>query len=326
MAAPNHVSGLVATPVGVYAVDDDGGRKARVVRVDGSSGAVVARSAPLGVAGSVAYIDGALWASASAPGSQAGTGPQILVRIDPSTLAATGRTTVAATTGYGGAVAAGPDGLWVATGSGLARVDPTTSSVADRVAIPGQVGRATLAVGGATLYDSVSRQEGVFVLQVRRADMGSLLASMTIRAAAPGGMDLAASASYVWAAGGFPGAPGDLDWYGIDPLRLLGATPGDPPALSAGETALPRFGEFPTVDLSGGLIWIAGTGVLTCIDPISGVVEATTTSGSGPTILGPIVVTSTAVLAVVHNQDGAESVAPIKSPSACRSVPPPAGG
>jgi hypothetical protein len=81
-------------------------------------------------------------------------------------------------------------------------------------------------------------------------------------------VNLAVSGRYLWAAGGDPGANGELYLFGAFSLQLLGVSvtwegKGWPPPGSA---RLPVFSQFASVDVSGGTVWVGSDGVAACFN------------------------------------------------------------
>ncbi len=158
-------------------------------------------------------------------------------------------------------------------------------------------GTQAVTLAGGSLYATSLTSPNQLLLQRRDPDTGRAL-DTTAPDAAPDGVTLAATRHDLWAAGGFPGANGDLYWYTTRPLRLRGRTRTDGPALPPDQTPLPSFGEVPDIDLSDHTIWVAGFGVLACLNSAAGTVNAMTTDYTGPIISSSIIVTPHAVYAI----------------------------
>ena len=113
-------------------------------RIDPAANRVVKRW-KLPQATGVVGAFGAVWA----------TGPDGLIRVDPSTSTLAARIPV---TGGASWTAAGSDAVWVTTPTGLARIDPQSNSVAATISLP----------GAPYLGDPAVVADKVWVPQIRR--------------------------------------------------------------------------------------------------------------------------------------------------------------
>jgi hypothetical protein len=322
-------SDLVATQSGVYAAltpNEHRVQTEQVVRLDRSDGHISARSTLFADAGTISFADHHIWITAtSGPTPARAAGEQILYRLDPTTLQTTGRFVLSTTTADSPDDSAGSgQHLWVTVNCTLDRVDPATGAITERLRRPRHVcDLRNLALAGRLLYTTIQPSGTLLVLQQRDASTGRLLDHIDIPDAPAGGLDLTVAGRDLWAGGGFPGATGALYWFATDPLKLLGASGGDGGhggALGRAAVTLPSLGEFPTVNRSDGTIWAAGFGVVACIDPATGSVRAITTEYTGPTVAGPVVVTSKATWAVtISTGRGRFGIAQLYPPPACRT-------
>jgi YVTN family beta-propeller protein len=123
-----------------------------VVRIDPTTGRILATIPDGGSCAMVVASDTAVWA---AGGGGDGCSPGIL-HIDPATNAVAGTTDPQDSVAP---LALGPTGLWFGTVSGaLGRVDPATQQVVGRLALPGSPFGATIGFGDVWLTDTEDGQ------------------------------------------------------------------------------------------------------------------------------------------------------------------------
>ncbi len=259
--------GLLALSGGLYSTKTvpEG---ARVVRVDPATGRVLARSAIMsGGLGSPSLIDGQLWALTGTPevGRPLNVG---LVAFAPGPLNTTREVRLAlGPEGPTNAVAlgpvAGPAGrAWAMFGCRLVQADLETGNVTRSISFGTGVGCGTsLALGGKWLYTAGPYEQGGYLrLERRSASDGALVAAGTVPAA-PHGVAMATSGGYLWAAGGDPGANGSLYLYRASSLELIGSNVSLFTGVRVpGGARLPLFSAGPSLDVSGGTVWVGSLG------------------------------------------------------------------
>ena len=268
----------------------------RVVRVDPTSGKVVATSVVLPEITTPQFVDGAIWvAGQELHGATSSQSDFVVSELSASTLR---RIRVIQTPlGPFGEpiVAGGPGGLlWVGVEGGtsscdLRRLNPATGGSNTILAV--RVARypcvsMTLDTTGRYLYAATSTgsSDEIFKLNARTGAMighgffqgPAVLSSMV------------AVASRLWVAGGYPGAEGSLTYLSTSALEVLAYS--NVGERSAG--TLPSFGQFPVVDYSGGRVWVGSDVNLVCFAPTSPRVLAQV--GQGPPL--PIVTDSLVVV------------------------------
>jgi hypothetical protein len=218
-------------------------------------------------------------------------GAPVLRVLDPTTLRI--EREIKLPTSTPNVVASGAGSLVLESPTSIARFDLSTMRVAWSVSIRG-VSSATIDTSGEYLYDVLSPGSLTFPLQKRSAETGALLATASIPSVSEGFFSLAADGPNLFVSGGDPGGPGFLFFYRSSLLRLRssswwtgGATPGE----IGGSTGppFPTFGQFPAVDLSGGLLWVASYGQLACFNPTTGVLDAIGLP-KAESVTGPIIV------------------------------------
>ncbi len=338
VVAKGQFSGLVAGGGWLYSVQlpDRGSQSAgaTVVRLDPASGHVVTRSSVLPGASSPTFVDNALWLLAGL--SKVRGLPTELVALDPMTLRQERSVPVNSSRDSGsldfltGSVR-GP--LWVALGCKLVRFDPRSGR-------PLQA----LTVHGGTWCDTVMDNDGQYLfvevgpptlrgqsatptllLQERDGSNGRLLGSAIIPNPPNTGDWLSAYDDSVWLSGGDPGTCGSIYDYRTSPLRLFASSYGQecedlPPGVDGGPGAsLPHTGQFPLVDISGGVVWVASAAGVDCFNPRTARFEALLRSTSRSNVLnGPIVVTPGGTYGVAATAQPGLGVMRLTPPASCR--------
>ena len=277
-------TGLVAGPGGLYAAESRSG-VSTIVRVDPLTGHVLARSSEIKDFGGFSLTAGQLWVVTSIGDVGRPHVPELLafdlkslkqVRVVPLRLGPPSRT---AATAWGPLAAPGAT-AWAAFGCELVQVDLSSGRLLRSVGFGKEVGCSSqFAIEHSRLY--VAEPEGLggsIQLEERKARTGALLGVGDIPDP-PLGVALAASAKYLWAAGGDMGTVGDLYLYSASTLRLLGASGteggGGPVPGGPGVARLPATSEYPDIDASAGVVWV-GTqgGDAACIDARTAKLEA----------------------------------------------------
>jgi hypothetical protein len=200
-------TGLVAAPGGLYAAESRSG-VSTIVRVGPLTGHVLARSSDIKDFGGFSLITGQLWVVTSIGDVGRQRVPELLafdlkslkqVRVVPLRLGPPSRT---AATAWGPLAAPGAT-AWAAFGCELVQVDLSSGRLLRSGGFGKEIGCSSqFAIEEARLY--VAEPEGLggsIHLEERNARTGALLAVGDIPDP-PLGVALAASAKYLWAAGG----------------------------------------------------------------------------------------------------------------------------
>ena len=303
LVAKGQFSGLVSSRRWLYAVEpaQHGPQLAKttVVRVDPTSGRIVARSAILPGAVELTFTGNTLWLMAGLTKDRGL--PTGLVELDPTTLRQERFVPENSLDSLSGS-AHGP--LWAALGCKLVRLDPRSGRALHVVTVHGgtQCGTVTDSEGQ-HLYVEVGPESlrgqppsPTLLLQERNARSGRLIGSAIIANPPNGGVWVAAYDGNVWTSGGDPGACGSISDYRTSPLRLFATSYGHecqdlPPGVHGGPGAsLPNTDQFPLVDISGGVVWVTSAGGIDCFNPRTARFEAV---GKTYVLNGPIVVMPT---------------------------------
>lgn len=227
-----------------------------LIRVDPAKGQIVERTSVPGTGRPV--VDGnEVWVA-----SPSGSG-MTLSAFNAATLSPAGTVAVPGSpTQPEGALAVSPGGdLYVAAGSNVAVVDPSSHSVIQHIGISGGgAGSVAITPDGATLYAGVT-SGGSFRLEAFNAATGASLGGSAMPDTSNGGY-LVATDGGVW------GTTGSLMtqrvWFapGGDLTKLRTVTGGVDGGLDSAPTYV------------NGAIWIGGIQSLECLDPASGKVRA----------------------------------------------------
>jgi outer membrane protein assembly factor BamB len=338
VVAKGQFSGLVSGGGWLYSVElpERGSQVARaiVVRFDPASGHIVARSAVLPGASSPTFVDNALWLIA---GLSKGRGlPTVLVALNPLTLRRERSVPVNSSLASGALdslTGSGRGPLWAALGCKLLRLDPEYGQVLQAVtvragtqceiAMDTGTNRLLVEVGPTALRGQPPAP--TLLLQERNGSNGRLLGSAIIPNP-PNGWDwLSAYDGNVWLSGGDPGTCGSIYDYRTSPLRLFASSHGQecadlPVGVDGGPGAsLPHTSQFPLVDISGGVVWVASDGGVDCFNPRTARFEAFLRSTSWSNVLnGPIVVTRDGTYGVAASVQPGLGIMRLTPPVSCR--------
>jgi sugar lactone lactonase YvrE len=208
-----------------------------------------------------------------------------------------------------GVLASGSDGyLYVATGSSVAVVNPSTHQVMKRISVPaGPVTSVAVSPDGSKLYVSVGAIELLTYSLATDAEVAS--SAMTDLTSAAG--NLFATSGGVWGTTGV--GMTELAWFAPDAdltrMVRLGA------GVGAGLDSIPTF--------SGGTVWIGGSRTLECASPVTGQVLASATiptDGGVVSNVGSVTVTDGRTYAYYQNLRAQQAgVTTLTPPSACSS-------
>jgi hypothetical protein len=256
----------------------------RVVRVDPTSGKVVATSAVLPAITAPQFVDGLVWvAGERSRGTSSSQSHFVVSELSASTLR---RIRVIQTPlgRFGEPILAGGPGglLWVGVEGGtsscdLRRVNPATGGSTTMAVV--RVSRnpcagMTLDTTGRYLYAATSAgsSDEIYKLNART---GAMIGHGFFQAPAVL-FSMVAVESRLWVAGGYPGTEGSLTYLSTSPLKVLAYS-------NVGEQTagtLLSFGQFPVADYSDGRVWVGSDANLACFAPTSPRVLAQV--GQGP--------------------------------------------
>ena len=339
VVAKGQFSGLVSGGEWLYSVQlpQRGSQLARamVVRLDPASGHIVARSVVLPGASSPTFAANALWLMA---GLSKGRGlPTELVALNPLTLRRERSVPVNTSLASGSLdslTGSGRGPLWAAFGCKLLRLDPETGQLLQAVRVRGgtqceiamdsETNRLLVEVGPTALRGRPPTP--TLLLQERNGRDGRLLGSAVIPDP-PNGLDwLSAYDGSVWLSGGDPGTCGSIYYYRTSPLRLFASPYGQecedlPVGVDGGPGAsLPHTSQFPLVDISGGVVWVASAGGVDCFNPRTARFQAFLRSTSWSDVLnGPIVVARDGTYGVAATVRPGLGIIRLTPPTSCRS-------
>jgi hypothetical protein len=330
VVAKGQFSGLVSGGGWLYSVQfaRQGPELARatVVRLDPTSGDVVARSAVLPGADSPIYVDHTLWLIA---GMTRGRGrPTGLVALDPMTLRR--ERFVPENSSLDSLSGSARGLLWAALGCTLVRLDPRTGRSLQVARVEGGTQcSTTMDQGDRQLYVVVGPDllrgqppTPTLLLQERNASNGRLIGNAIVPSPpANAGVWVSAVAGNIWAAGGDPGINGRIYYYRASPLRLFSSSNGvvcqavSSCADGGPGPSLPSTGEFPLVDISGGVVFVASATGGDCFNPRTARLDAIGETGI---VSGPIVVTRTGAYGVAATVQPGLGIVRLALPTPCR--------
>lgn len=230
------------------------------------------------------------------------------------TLAADGTITVPASGALSGnpegVLAAGPDGnLYMAAGTAVVEVNPSSGSVVRRFPVPGgTVNSVAVSPDGGQIYAGIG--SGLFRIVELDASSGATLASASVGGSQSGG-DLVASPGGVWFT--TSGGTAERIWFApsgsLSSARLV-----EGPAVG-GDEAVPTYAD--------GAVWVGGTKKLECLDPDTGQVRASSLVPSDdqvPEGIGDVATAGGHVFALYeNNRTEFGGVAVLSPPAACTS-------
>lgn len=293
------------------------GARSQIVRIPASTGRVAATSQVLPSAQLPIAIGSHLWLVSVASESRncEHMGPQLLIELNPSTLGVERQERLPSKVGILGTelVGASPTTFWV-IGSGAGnvcegwRVDPTSGVLARTAGFKfksdGCAG-VTLDTSATGLYVAPAGFGGPPSVSLYRldAETGHTEAHTSIWV---GGvyLSMVATPSRLWIASGGMGGDGGLTLLRASNLKEIPAQ-------------FPDTSEYPTLNFSGGRVWIGGEGVLGCIRPSDSHVLATGLSPTRPFVTGPIVVVGRRAWGIADSGSGPSGLARIFPPSRC---------
>ena len=316
-------SGLLGVANSLYAVRDPTHGQlslgTQLVRVNPVSKTIAAVSKVLPGLTDPQFVDGAIWVTDEASGAaSAGHARWVLSELDRTTLRLLAQSRLPGSMTGVADLVGGPRGLlWEFAALGLnqctvRKIDvagkhPTITAVIHLSGVP--CAGATVDRNGRYLYVATSAGPTDRIYKLN-ALTGAIVGRVAFTA--PGlGFSLVATPTHLWVAGGPPGADGALLFFATEPFKVLAHNnTGEP----TGGT-LPRFGQFPVVNLSGGRVWVGSDANLACFAPDNSKVLALVGQGPPP----PLVTDS---FIVVAKQTWANSN-PGSAPSGLVRVNPP---
>lgn len=290
IVVPGNFSGLMSAEGSLYAVKYAAhgplAHGSRLVRIDPVSGRVLAQSSILPNVAAPIYADHALWLSgATFFSADARTvGPAEMFKLNPSNL----KIVVRVLTNYSGypTIFGGPKGIvWAEWRNQddcvLRRISPTTGVIMtkDQVRLRrgGCVG-ATLDTSGAFLYVATTENAPSTLIYKLNGVTGATISHIDVNGLGTF-ESMAASGGHLWMADGDPGGPGILQFLTTSPLRMIAESQivkgnGGPNNLGPYGYALPNFGQFPSINISAGTLWVGSDAGIACFAPSSQQTEA----------------------------------------------------
>ena len=289
-----------------------------LVEIDPSTGKIVHQAPADGFPGQAPVIAGnKVWEVTSYGGSSVA-----LSAYNEQTLAADGTIAVPASGSASGdpasVLTAGPNGnLYLAAGSAIEEVDPSTGSVVRQFTLPGTANSVAVSPEGSRIYAGIDG--GSYRIAEVNAATGAVVASVSV---GQGGGGLVASSGGAWFTTGSGTA--ERVWF-APATNLSGAKSVSGPSVG-GDEAIPTY--------AGGAVWVGGTKQVECLDPATGQVRA---SGSipysevAPAGFGDVVSANGHVYALYVNNrseqgDAAGSLVMLNPSSACTSGGASSGG
>jgi hypothetical protein len=314
-------SGLVSGDGWLYSVESpQHGLGNAVVRLSPVSGHIVARSAVLPSVFWPTFVNNTLWLVVWLSNGR----ERELVALNPITLrkerSVPDSSSLNSLTGFGH----GP--LWAALGCKLVRLDPRSGQLLQAVTVhagtqceivmDNAANRLFVEVGPLALRGQPATP--TLLLQERNGSNGRLLASAIIPNPPNQGAWLAAADGNVWLAGGDPGVDGFIYNYRTSPLRLFASSCGEcaDPTRGGPGTPLPNTGQFPLVDISGGVVWVASASGVDCFNPRTALLEAI---GRTYVVSGPILVTRDGTYGVASTTYPGLGIVRLIPPAGCRA-------
>jgi hypothetical protein len=247
-----------------------------------------------------------VWVLSSYDGSSV-----VLTGYNGKTLAPAGTVTVPVSgqvsSAPQGVLTSGSDGyLYVAAGSAVAVVNPATHVVIRQIPTSGQVSSVAVVPDGSKLYVAT----GALTLLAYNPVTGAQLGSSSMTGLSSTGGNLVATSGGVWGTVGI----GMSEWVWFaqkgDLTRVVRVSQG----AGAGLDSVPTF--------SGGAVWIGGSQKLTCANPATGQVMASTAIPTDNGVLEHFGSVTVAVngrtYALYQNQAAQQSgVVTLTPPAAC---------
>jgi hypothetical protein len=326
-------SGLVSARGSLYAVIYSAAgpleRGTRVVRIDATSGKILATSAVLpGVdapvfAGKTLWLSGVTYYSKNAEHE----GPSVLDELNPLTLKRE-RELRTNLQGQVSLLGTSEGTLWeMSSGENsctFRRIDPSSGMVisTDRVSFEkGPCRGAAFDTAGKNLYVSINAPLGENVaLYKLNGQTGAFIARSKIPILS-NFTSMAATSTNLWIAGGDPGSDGFLLHLSTSPLKLVAESS---MLKGQGEThlglkgyQLPTFGQFPVVDFSANRIWVASDGGVACFLPTSKKALVYVIQRVAPIITSSFVVAGFSTWAVSNSGSLGEGIVRLARSSPC---------
>ena len=291
----------------LYAID-----AGNLARIDPANGNVLA-SVSYGASAAGPPVPGAPVVTGSTvwvPSEYAGTSV-VLRGYNARTLAQVASVTVPVSgqvsSTAGGVLTAGPDGdLYVAAGSSVAVLNPSTRQVTKQISVSaGPVSSVAVSPDGSKLYVSTGTFELLSYNPATGAQRGS--SAMTDLTSTAG--NLVATSGGVWGTTGV--GMTESAWFAPDAdlTRMVRLGTG----AGAGLGSIPAF--------SGGVVWIGGSHTLECASPVTGqILKSTTipTDGGVVEYFGSVTVMAGRAYAYYQDQRAQQAgVATLTPPSSC---------
>lgn len=294
---PGSFSNLISARGDLYAIRERGRESGhnQVVRIDPIAGRDLALSSYIPGADSLIFANGSLWASGTTSISSKGSGPRVIVQLNPLTLKRD--RAFVYPSAWNPTLIAGPSGeIWAYGGWSrgpvctVRRIDASDGAALRVYRLPGADGvcaGAAFDVSGRFLYVATGGGGGVVALYKIDAQAGEIVGHIPLSGFSEF-VSIAATPERIWIAGGDPGTNGDVLYLSSSPLRLLAMSSAG--GLPKGVSALPDFSQFASVDLSGARVWVGSDGTVACFKPSSRRVLATSVEYHGPVLTDSFVV------------------------------------
>jgi hypothetical protein len=251
-------------------------RGSRLVSIDPRDGKIMRVSRVIPGLSHPTFVDGSIWANGLTyyAKNAMSEGPATLVQINPYSLAV-GRTIVEKVAGFTSLVSGPHNELWAVAsksrGCVFQRIDP-----ADGIRLspsfelkPGPCGGFAIDASNNHIYVAVNTQYQQMNLYQVNAATGEVLGHGKLQNIA-NFVQLLAVGNSLWIAGGDPGGSGLLLYVNATSLHQIQGS--SMLSQNIGDTnqrafQLPNFGEFPSMSLTGGMLWIGSGSVTACFHP-----------------------------------------------------------
>ena len=290
-----------------------------LVQLDPGTGKIVHQAPADGFPGQAPVIAGnKVWEVTSYGGSVA------LSSYNEQTLAADRTIAVpasgSASSDPASVLTAGPNGnLYLAAGSAIEEVDPSSGSVVRQFTLPGTANSVAVSPEGSRIYAGIDG--GSYRIAEVNAATGQVVSTVSVGQGQSGG-GLVATSGGVWFTTGTGTA--ERVWF-APATNLSGAKAVSGPSVG-GDEAIPTY--------AGGAVWVGGTKQVQCLDPATGQVRATGTvpySQVAPAGFGDVVSANGHLYALYVNNrseqgDAAGSLVMLNPSSACTSGGTSSGG
>ena len=259
-----------------YAPHGPAARGSQLVRIDPRDGKILRVSRVVPGLSHPTFVDGSIWANGLTyyAKNAMSEGPATLVQINPYSLAVR-RTIVEKAVGFNSLVSGPHNELWAVastlSGCVFQRIKP-----ADGIRLwpsfilkTGPCGGFAIDASNNHLYVAMNTQGPLMNLYQVNAATGAVLGRGHLQNIA-NFVQLLGVGNHLWIAGGDPGGPGILLYVNATSLQQIqGSSMLDQDIGDTDQRAfqLPNFGQFPSLSLTGGMLWIGSGSVTACFRP-----------------------------------------------------------